>query len=181
MNDWVTVWEIFCSLWLQEASSIPVSRISSVPEGVGAKNGQLAAVLDHAGHLCHLEPVAQLCEDTPVSCIHNSSCSDLKGDIETLEPVALDGGGQLVVPLGLSCHCRRHVGRRVPGNSQLDQLNLLGHSVHNNKVRLLSCHRYVGGDGDAVDPVYICDIIIKYKVFFLTHPKKLKYGKHRLG
>ena len=41
-----------------------VGRVSGIPEGVGAEEGQLAAILDHAADFAHLEPVTQLGENT---------------------------------------------------------------------------------------------------------------------
>ena len=59
-----------CSSRLQEAASTPVIGVSGIPKGVGAEEGQLAAVLYHAAHLHHLEPVAQLREDVLVPFQH---------------------------------------------------------------------------------------------------------------
>ena len=60
----VTVSGIWCSSWLQKAASRPVGRVSGIPEGVGAEEGQLAAILDHAADFAHLESVTQLGENT---------------------------------------------------------------------------------------------------------------------
>ena len=49
---------------LQKAASRPVSRVSGIPHCVGAEEGQLAAILDHAADFAHVEPVTQLGENT---------------------------------------------------------------------------------------------------------------------
>ena len=59
----------------------------------------------------------------------------------------------MAIPVRLPLHCCRHVGRSIPGDRQLDELHLLQLPVNDNQVRLLSCHRYVGGNGDAIDSV----------------------------
>ena len=93
--------EMCCSSRLQEAASTPVIGVSGIPKGVGAEEGQLAAVLNDAAHLHHLEPVAQLRKDVLVPCIDQAPCSDLQGDVVALEAVALDLRGEVLVPLGL--------------------------------------------------------------------------------
>ena len=45
--------------------------------------------------------MAELCEDVLVLAIDEPSRPNLKGDIVTFEAVALDGGGELLVSLGL--------------------------------------------------------------------------------
>ena len=105
--------------------------------------------------LHHLEPVAQLCEDVPIPCIYQAPCADLQWDVVTLEAVALDGGGQLLVPIRLPLHRCRHVGQSIPGDHQLDELHLLGLPVDDDQVRLLSRHCHIGGDGDAIDSVAV--------------------------
>ena len=97
--------------------------------------------------------MAQLSEDTPVPCVDHSSSSNLQGDVETLEAVARDGGGQLLVSLSLPVLRRRHVSRGVPRDGQLNQLHLLGLAVDDDQVRLLGSHCHIGGDGDAVHSV----------------------------
>ena len=47
--------------------------------------------------------MAKLCEDVLVLGADEPSCSNLKGDVVTLEAVSLDGGGELLVPLSLPC------------------------------------------------------------------------------
>ena len=47
--------------------------------------------------------MAELCEDVLVLAIDEPSRPNLKGDIVTFEAVALDGGGELLVSLGLPC------------------------------------------------------------------------------
>ena len=49
--------------------------------------------------------MAELRENTFVPCIDQASCTDLEGDVEALEAVALDGGGQLLVPVRLPLEC----------------------------------------------------------------------------
>ena len=41
--------------------------------------------------------MAQLREDSPVPCVDHSSSSNLQGDFVTLEAIACNGGGQLLV------------------------------------------------------------------------------------
>ena len=86
-----------------------ICGISGIPDGVRAEESQFAAVLDNTAHLRHPEPMAQFCEDILVACVNQTSCSDLKGDVLTLEPVSCDGGDQLLIRLGLPLQCRRHV------------------------------------------------------------------------
>ena len=69
--------------------------------------------------------MAELCEDVLVLAIDEPSRPNLKGDIVTFEAVALDGGGELLVSLGLPCCCSLHVGGRVPRHGELDELYLL--------------------------------------------------------
>ena len=133
---------------LQEATSTPILRVSCIPNCVGAKDCQLAAVLDDAADLVHLDAVAELGDDGSVSVVDHSSCADLQWDVVAPETVARDGGGQLIVSLRLPGLRRRHVGRGVPGDGQLDKLHLLGLSVDNDKVRFLSSHCHIWGDGD---------------------------------
>ena len=45
-------------------ASVPIYRVSGIPEGVGAEEGQLAAVLYYAADFVHLEAVTQLSENT---------------------------------------------------------------------------------------------------------------------
>ena len=59
-----------CSSGFQKTTSCPVSGVSGIPDGVGAEEGQLAAVLRHAADLVHLQAVTQLSEDGSVPCIH---------------------------------------------------------------------------------------------------------------
>ena len=61
------------------STTVPVSGISGIPDGERAEEGELAAVLDDAAHLCHSEPMAQLREDALVACVDQASCSDLEG------------------------------------------------------------------------------------------------------
>ena len=63
------------------SSSTPVCRVSGIPEGVGAEEGQLAAALDHAAHLPHLEPMAKFSENTLVPRIDQTSSAHLEGDV----------------------------------------------------------------------------------------------------
>ena len=72
MNDLITVRLMSCSSRFQKPTSCPVSGVSGIPDGVGAEEGQLAAVLCHAADLVHLHAVTQLGEDGSVSCIHNT-------------------------------------------------------------------------------------------------------------
>ena len=58
--------EVALQSWLQVSSSRPVSGVSGVPQGIGAKEGQLAAVLDHAADLVHFQSMTQLCENNPI-------------------------------------------------------------------------------------------------------------------
>ena len=60
MNGFITVRYMICSSGNQKTTSSPVSGVSGVPDGVGAQEGQLAAVLCHAADLVHLQAVAQL-------------------------------------------------------------------------------------------------------------------------
>ena len=91
--------------------------------------------------------MAELGDDCSVSVVDHSSCADLQWDVVAPETVARDGGGQLIVSLRLPGLRRRHVGRGVPGDGQLDKLHLLGLSVDNDKVRFLSSHCHIWGDG----------------------------------
>ena len=91
-----------CSSWCQETVSVPVCRVSGVPDGVGAEEGQLAAVLGHAADLVDLQAVAQLCESCFVPCIHKPSCPNFEGDVGASEPIALDLARKVLVPLGLN-------------------------------------------------------------------------------
>ena len=50
---------------------------------------------------------------------------DLEWDVQALEAIPLEGGGELLVPLTLSCCCSLQVFGRVPRQSQLDELYLL--------------------------------------------------------
>ena len=45
--------------------------------------------------------MAELYKDVLVLGVDEPSCPNLKGNVETLEAVSLDGGGELPVPLGL--------------------------------------------------------------------------------
>ena len=76
MNGFITVRYMICSSGNQKTTSSPVSGVSGVPDGVGAQEGQLAAVLCHAADLVHLQAVAQLGEDGSVPCIHNTPGPD---------------------------------------------------------------------------------------------------------
>ena len=78
-----------CSSWCQETVSVPVCRVSGVPDGVGTEEGQLAAVLGHAADLVDLQAVAQLCESCFVPCIHKPSCPNFEGDVRASVPIAL--------------------------------------------------------------------------------------------
>ena len=81
---------------LQKTASTPILRVSCIPNCVGAKNCQLAAVLlDDAADLVHLNAVAQLGDDESVSDVDHS---DLQWDVVAPEAVAHDGDGQLLVP-----------------------------------------------------------------------------------
>ena len=52
-------------LFMASESRLQSSRSSTgIPKGVGAEEGQLAAILDHAADFAHLEPVTQLGENT---------------------------------------------------------------------------------------------------------------------
>ena len=97
--------------------------------------------------------MAELCEDVLVPAIDEPSRPNLKGDVETFEAIALDGGGELLVPLSLPCCSSLDVGGRVPRHSELDELYLLCLSIDDDQVRFLSRHGPVGRDGDAVHPV----------------------------
>ena len=69
--------------------------------------------------------MAELCEDVLVLGIDDPSRPNLKGDVVTFETIALDGDGELPVPLSLPCCCSLQVGGRVPGHGELDELYLL--------------------------------------------------------
>ena len=97
--------------------------------------------------------MAELHEDVLVPAIDEPSRPNLKGDVETFEAIALDGGGELLVPLSLPCCSSLDVGGRVPRHSELDELYLLCLSIDDDQVRLLSRHGHVGRDGDAVHSV----------------------------
>ena len=63
---------------------------------------QLTAVLHNLADFGYPEAVAKLREDVFVPGVDESSCPNLKkGDVETLEVVSLDSGGELLVHLGL--------------------------------------------------------------------------------
>ena len=46
---------------------------------------------------------------------------DLEWDVQALEAIPLEGGGELLVPLSFTRCCRLQVGGRVPWQSQLDE------------------------------------------------------------
>ena len=69
--------------------------------------------------------MAELREDVLVLGIDDPSRPNLKGDVVTFETIALDGDGELPVPLSLPCCCSLQVGGRVPGHGELDELYLL--------------------------------------------------------
>ena len=90
MNGFITVRYMICSSGNQKTTSSPVSGVSGVPDGVGAQEGQLAAVLCHAADLVHLQAVAQLGEDGSVPSVHNTPGPDFQGDVGAPETIALD-------------------------------------------------------------------------------------------
>ena len=49
---------------------------------------------------------------------------DLEWDVQALEAIPVEGGGELLVPLSLPCCCSIQVFGRVPRQSQLDELYL---------------------------------------------------------
>ena len=53
--------------------------------------------------------------------VDDSFSPGLEWDVGAPEAIALDGGGELLVPLSFPCCCRLQVGRRVPWQSQLDE------------------------------------------------------------
>ena len=69
--------------------------------------------------------MAELREDVLVLGIDEPSRPNLKGDVVTFETIALDGGGELLIPLSLPRCCSLDVGGRVPRHSELDELYLL--------------------------------------------------------
>ena len=101
---WVTV--SVCSSWFQDCAPIPVGGVSRVPDGEWPQHRQLTAILHNIADFGYPEAVAELCKDVLVLGVDEPSCPNLKGDVETLEAVSLDGGGELPVPLGLPW-CRR--------------------------------------------------------------------------
>ena len=87
--------------------------------------------------------------------IYEASGPDLKRKVGALEAIALDGGLEVVVSVRFPLQGSTHVGRGVPGDSQLDQGHLrgVGLPVNDHQVGLLGCHGDVGGDGHPVDPL----------------------------
>ena len=65
---------MICSSGYQKTTSSPVSGVSGIPDGVGAQEGQLTAVLCHAADL--VQAVAQLGEDGSVPRVHNTPGPD---------------------------------------------------------------------------------------------------------
>ena len=83
---------------LQVASSAPLHGVPGVYR-VGPEQGQLAAVLNDSARLCHLHGMAKLGKDCFVRGVDNSSGADLQRDVRAFEAVAIDLGGQVLVPL----------------------------------------------------------------------------------
>ena len=83
---------------LQVASSAPLHGVPGVYR-VGPEQGQLAAVLNNSARLCHLHGMAKLGKDCFVRGVDNSSGADLQRDVRAFEAVAIDLGGQVLVPL----------------------------------------------------------------------------------
>ena len=158
MNEFITVRKMSCSSRFKKTASCPVSGVPGIPDGVGAKEGQFAAVLRHAADLVHLQAMAQLGEDGSVPRVHNTPGPDFKWDVGAPEAIALDGGGELLVSLSLPRSCSLDVGGRVPRHSELDELYLLCLPVDDDQVRLLSRHGHVGRDGDAVHRMLLLNI-----------------------
>ena len=117
----VTVWEMImvCSSRGQVAPTAPVQRVSRVPDGVGAEEGELAAGLSDLADLGHLRPVAELGEDRLVPWVDHTPCSDFQRDVTAFKAISLDLSNQVFVPGGLPLESRRHVVGGVPGDGQL--------------------------------------------------------------
>ena len=69
--------EIFQPSGGKIAAPVPVSRVSGIPDGEGAQDGQLAASFDYLAHFLHLHGVAQVSEQALVFCIYQASGSNL--------------------------------------------------------------------------------------------------------
>ena len=139
----------------QIAASTPVGGISCIPDGKGTKYCQLAAHLGHLTHLLHLHGVAKVGEQAFVPEVDEAPGANLERKVGSLEAIALDGGLEVVVSVRFPLQGSTHVGRGVPGDSQLDQGHLrgVGLPVDDHQVGLLGCHGDVGGDGHPVDPL----------------------------
>ena len=93
---------------LQVAASIPIFRVSGIPQSVRAEEGQLAAVLRHAADLVHLQAVTQLASwartalflafTTPLVPIS-------RGMLEHLKPLPLISIHVLCIVIMLKIHC----------------------------------------------------------------------------
>ena len=75
----------------------------------------------HFAHFLHLHDLAEVGQQALVLGVDEAPGPDLEGEIGTLEAIALDGGLQVAVSLGLPLQGGPQVGRGVPGDGQLDQ------------------------------------------------------------
>ena len=82
--------KMICSSEAEVSPAAPVKRVPGVPDGVGAVEGELAAVLGDLADLGHLHPVAELGQDPLISGVDHPSCSNLQRDVGTFVAVPID-------------------------------------------------------------------------------------------